>query len=202
MDNINPCTEKDETQKKKTRPKGSIRKKLFNAVFYILILAMLIGAFVFSTNSDANKSVFGYRMYSVLSGSMTPVYPKGSLVIVRITDPKEIKVGDDITFYNPGSEQDIWTHRVIDVIDNYGNNGVCFKTQGVANSQEDPFITIGGNVVGVVVFSIPYAGYVFEFIQHNTLISIVIIILALTLIKLLITLIKPPPVKPRYGKAE
>lgn len=202
MDNINPCTEKDETQKKKTRPKGSIRKKLFNAVFYILILAMLIGAFVFSTNSDANKSVFGYRMYSVLSGSMTPVYPKGSLVIVRITDPKEIKVGDDITFYNPGSEQDIWTHRVIDVIDNYGNNGVCFKTQGVANSQEDPFITIGGNVVGVVVFSIPYAGYVLEFIQHNTLISIVIIILALTLIKLLITLIKPPPVKPRYGKAE
>lgn len=202
MDNINPGTEKDETQKKKTRPKGSIRKKLFNAVFYILILAMLIGAFVFSTNSDANKSVFGYRMYSVLSGSMTPVYPKGSLVIVRITDPKEIKVGDDITFYNPGSEQDIWTHRVIDVIDNYGNNGVCFKTQGVANSQEDPFITIGGNVVGVVVFSIPYAGYVLEFIQHNTLISIVIIILALTLIKLLITLIKPPPVKPRYGKAE
>lgn len=202
MDNINPCTEKDETQKKKTRPKGSIRKKLFNAVFYILILAMLIGAFVFSTNSDANKSVFGYRMYSVLSGSMTPVHPKGSLVIVRITDPKEIKVGDDITFYNPGSEQDIWTHRVIDVIDNYGNNGVCFKTQGVANSQEDPFITIGGNVVGVVVFSIPYAGYVLEFIQHNTMISIVIIILALTLIKLLITLIKPPPVKPRYGKAE
>lgn len=202
MDNINPGTQKDKTQKKKTRPKGSIRKKLFNAVFYILILAMLIGAFVFATNSDANKSVFGYRMYSVLSGSMTPVHPKGSLVIVRITDPKEIKAGDDITFYNPGSEQEIWTHRVIDVIDNYGNNGVCFKTQGVANSQEDPFVTIGGNVVGVVVFSIPYAGYVLEFIQHNTLISIVIIILALTLIKLLITLIKPPPVKPRYGKAE
>lgn len=200
MDNVNSEPDKAETSKKKKRKKGSMRKTIFNAVFYVLIVAMLLGAFVFATNSNANKSIFGYRMYSVMSGSMTPVYPTGSLVIVRITDPEDIKVGDDITFYNPGSSQEIWTHRVTQIITDYGNNGICFKTQGVANPNEDPFVTLGGNVVGVVSFSIPYAGYVLNYIQNNILISIVIILLALTLIKLIITLIKPAPVKPRYGR--
>ena len=202
LSNNDTVQDKAASAGKNKRKKGSIRKTVFNAVFYILIIVMLIGAFVFATNSDAKKSIFGYRMYSVMSGSMTPVHPTGSLVVVKITNPEEIKVGDDITFYNPGSDQEIWTHRVIDVIRNYNNNGVCFKTQGVANAAEDPFITLGGNVVGVVQFSIPYAGYALDFIQNNILISIVIIILAFTLIKLIATLIKPAPIKPRYGREE
>ncbi|MCQ4022481.1 MULTISPECIES: signal peptidase I [unclassified Ruminococcus] len=202
MNSVNSEPDKAEAKKNRTRKKGSIKKIVSNAVFYILIIAMLLGAFAFATNGDSNKSIFGYRMYSVLSGSMTPVYPTGSLVVVKLTKPEDIKVGDDITFYNPGSEQEIWTHRVIDILDNYGNNGICFKTQGIANTKEDPFITLGGNVVGTVSFSVPYAGYVLEYIQNNILISIVIILLTLTLIKLIITLIKPTPVKPRYGKTE
>lgn len=187
-------------KKNNSKKPRKLKTVIFNVVFYILIIAMLLGAFAFATNSSSDKSIFGYRMYAVLSGSMTPVYPKGSLVIVKLTDPADIEVGDDITFYNPSTEQEIWTHRVTQKITDYGSNGICFKTQGVANSEEDPFITLGGNVVGVVSFSIPYAGYVLEFIQNNILISIVIILLALTLVKLIITLIKPTPVKPRYGK--
>lgn len=192
----------DEKPPKKKKRVKSLKSILFNALFYILIIAMLLGAFLFATNSSANKSIFGYRVYSVLTGSMTPVYPTGSLVVVKLTDPEDIKVGDDITFYNPGSDQEIWTHRVTQIVTDYGNNGICFKTQGVANSSEDPFITLGGNVVGVVTFSIPYAGYVLKYMQDNILITIVIILLLLAFIRLIITLIKPAPVTPRYGKPE
>lgn len=191
-----------DTAKDKPKRFKRFRTVLFNALFYILIIAMLLGAFFFASNSSANKSIFGYRIYSVLTGSMTPVYPTGSLVIVKLTDPENIKVGDDITFYNPGSEQEIWTHRVTQIVTGYGNNGICFRTQGVANSSEDPFVTLGGNVVGVVTFSIPYAGYVLNFMQDNMLVTIVIILLAFALIRLIIVLIKPAPVKPRYGKTE
>lgn len=191
--------EKKTAKKKKAK---SVKSVIFNALFYVLIIAMVLGAFLFATNSSANKSILGYRVYSVMTGSMTPVYPTGSLVFVKLTDPQDIRVGDDITFYNPSSEQEIWTHRVTQIVTDYGNNGICFKTQGVANSSEDPFITLGGNVVGVVKFSIPYAGYVLKFMQENMLLSIVIILLVFALIKLIVTLVKPAPVKPRYGKGE
>lgn len=202
MDNVNSEIAKTGVENKKKRKKGSAIKIISNSVFYILIIAMLLGSFAFATSGNTNKSIFGYRIYSVMSGSMTPVYPKGSLVVVKLTEPENIKVGDDITFYNPGSAQEIWTHRVTQVITDYGNNGICFKTQGVANPNEDPFVTLGGNVVGVVNFSVPYAGYALDYIQKNILISVVIILLSITLIKLIITLIKPDPVKPRYGKED
>lgn len=176
-----------------------IKNITLDIIFCALIIIMLMGAFVFATNSSSDKSIFGYRIYAVLSGSMTPIYPKGSIVIVKLTEPSNIEVGDDITFYNPDSSHEIWTHRVTQVVTDYGNNGRCFKTQGVANSYEDSFITLGGNVVGVVEFSIPYAGYILEYIQNNILISIVIILLVFMFIKLIITLIRPTPIKPRYG---
>lgn len=202
LDNVNSEIDKTEPEKKKKHKKGSARKIILNSVFYIVIIAMLLGAFIFATSGSSDKSIFGYRIYSVMSGSMTPVYPKGSLVVVKLTKPEDIKVGDDITFYNPDSTKEVWTHRVTQVVTDYGNNGICFRTQGVANPNEDPFVTLGGNVVGVVSFSVPYAGYALDYIQNNIVISIVIIFLALTLIKLIITLIKPNPVKPRYGKED
>lgn len=42
--------------------------------------------------------LFGYAPYAVLSGSMEPEYPVGSLIYVTATDPKTIQPGDDVTF--------------------------------------------------------------------------------------------------------
>lgn len=58
MSNNDTVQDKAASAKKNKRKKGSIKKTVFNAVFYILIIAMLLGAFVFATNSDAKKSVF------------------------------------------------------------------------------------------------------------------------------------------------
>lgn len=58
MSNNDTVQDKAVSARKNKRKKGSIKKTVFNAVFYILIIAMLLGAFVFTTNSDAKKSVF------------------------------------------------------------------------------------------------------------------------------------------------
>ena len=42
--------------------------------------------------------LFGYQIYGILTDSMEPVYPVGSVVYVKPAEPEDIQVGDAITF--------------------------------------------------------------------------------------------------------
>lgn len=53
---------------------------------------------------------FGYTPYTVLSGSMEPELPVGSMVFVHQVDPTDIAVGDNATFYR--SDGAVVTHQV------------------------------------------------------------------------------------------
>ena len=52
----------------------------------------------------------GFRVYSVISGSMEPGIPVGSLVYARKTEPEKLKEGE-IIVYSRGSLRVV--HRVI-----------------------------------------------------------------------------------------
>lgn len=54
--------------------------------------------------------LFGYRPMAVLSASMEPAYPTGSVVFVKKVEPAEIEIGDPITFHREGLAEPI-THR-------------------------------------------------------------------------------------------
>ena len=43
--------------------------------------------------------LFGYHIYSVISGSMEPAIPTGSLVYIKEMEPEEMQTGDVIAFY-------------------------------------------------------------------------------------------------------
>ena len=43
--------------------------------------------------SDSNKSIAGYRIFRVITGSMEPEYEVGEVVISKEVDPKNIKIG-------------------------------------------------------------------------------------------------------------
>ena len=104
---------------------------------------------------------FGWRVDAVMSGSMEPAIPIGSIVINRPATYQEIHVGDIITFIIPSREGFI-THRVIAIED---NNEPVFQTKGDANRVEDPFTVPAENMVGMVVAHIPFLGYVFYFMK-------------------------------------
>lgn len=133
---------------------------------YLLALAILIAAAFFAADRSPNKSLFGFRYYTVLTDSMVPEFESGDMVFVKMTDADKIEKGDIITF-NPSSDSEAYlTHRVTDKITNYEGTGVtCFRTKGDANNTEDSFLIDEGRVIGTVQFHMPKLGLIIRFIQ-------------------------------------
>ena len=98
--------------------------------------------------------LFGYHMYNVLSGSMEPNMPVGSLIYVKEGEPEDVADGDIIAFYGSLEDSGIITHRVVK------NNIVSgtFRTKGDANEEEDPMPVSYDNYIGRVVRTFPYLG--------------------------------------------
>ena len=138
----------------------------FDVFVFLLAAAIVIGALLFSFSTSPDKALFGYRYYTVLTGSMSPTYNVGDMIFVKLTAPEDINVGDVITF-NPSVDSDAYlTHRVTEKIENYEGSGVtCFRTQGDANDTQDSFLIDGERVIGTVTFGIPWLGYVVRFVQ-------------------------------------
>jgi len=97
----------------------------------------------------------GHRLQAVRSGSMTPTYSKGSLLVVKPVDPSDVRVGMPLSFVTDDGST-IETHRVIQVVQD--KNGLGFRTQGDANRSPDPGIVPAGAVRGSVTWSVPHAG--------------------------------------------
>lgn len=100
----------------------------------------------------------GYRLYAVQTGSMTPTYRPGDLVV---TGPAtgELSAGDVITFTSPGGHG-LTTHRIAAV----GSDGIT--TQGDANTTPDVAVLDRDDVVGRVVAGVPRGGYLLVFFQQ------------------------------------
>lgn len=127
---------------------------LLKTVIYV-VLAVYLG-FVIYQRFTGNAPLFGYRVFTVASGSMSPLYNINDVILVKEVDPKTLKVGDDIAYRGErgGFEGLIITHRIIKIEeDNYG--GFRLITKGISNEMEDPSIDedqILGKVCGKVFF--------------------------------------------------
>ena len=96
---------------------------------------------------------------------MEPTYHTGSLIYVKKVDPYTIEEGQPITFML--NENTIATHRVVGIVpDEEDPTVIRFRTKGDANDAEDGGLVHYKNVIGTPVFSIPYLGYVADYIQH------------------------------------
>ncbi len=158
----------------------------FTVFVYMLAAAIIIGALLFSFSTSEDKALFGYRYYTVLTGSMSPTYNVGDMIFVQLKEGKDINVGDVITF-NPSQDSDAYlTHRVTEKIENYEGSGVtCFKTQGDANNAQDSFLIDENRVIGTVNFGIPMIGYVVRFVQLRWYLILPIVIMIAVFFQLL-----------------
>lgn len=97
---------------------------------------------------------FGVRIYSVISGSMEPAIPTGSLLYITEAQPEEIEEEEVIAFYGVKDSASIITHRVIE------NRVVMgeFITKGDANQTQDMNPVPYDNFIGKVAYTIPKAG--------------------------------------------
>ena len=107
--------------------------------------------------------ITGGAALSVLTGSMTPTIPAGSLVLVVPTDPQTVRTGDVITFQAAPGVAEYITHRVVEVRPN--TTPATFITKGDANKGVDAEPVPAGAVRGIVRFHLPYLGDAAEFVR-------------------------------------
>lgn len=106
----------------------------------------------------------GATPYTVLTGSMSPGLPAGSLVVVRPVAPDAVGVGAVITYQLESGEPAVATHRVV-AVETAINGDLAFVTQGDANEVADAEPVRPVQVKGERWYSVPYLGHV------NTLLS-------------------------------
>lgn len=101
--------------------------------------------------------VAGATPFAVLTGSMQPGLPPGTLVVVRPVEPEQLGVGDVITYQLRSGEPTVVTHRVVGV--GYDGAGeLSLQTQGDANDVPDERPVRPVQVRGEVWYSLPHVG--------------------------------------------
>ena len=131
-------------------------RKLSKIGYWILIAFMLlIGSLLIFSVVPVEGN---FQIKIVLSGSMEPAIKTGSVVIVKPVDRYE--VGDIVTFGKDDRDNVPTTHRIVDVRIVEGETR--FVTKGDANDDRDGRELTESDIVGKVLFDIPYLGFILD----------------------------------------
>ena len=138
----------------------NLMRRIFNILSW-LVIVVIIGYI-----AVASPMLFGNRPVVVLTGSMEPSYPVGSLTYYHPATFEEIKIGDAITFKAGDS---LVTHRVEEKNDLSRN----FITKGDNNETQDINPVEEVDLIGKTsTIAIPYLGYIVSY-GKNILVIIV-----------------------------
>lgn len=118
----------------------------------------------------------GATPYTVLTGSMEPNYPPGTLIVVKPEDPAALQAGDVITFQKESGKLDVVTHRIIEVREN-ARGEKSFVTQGDANPSRDMNPVVPEQIRGKLWYSVPFMGYVNSVVtgQQRSIMIVVVV---------------------------
>jgi signal peptidase len=131
--------------------------------FGLLALVMLIAVLVI-----ALPMVTKSTPYTVLTSSMNPSYPPGTLVIVKPIAASQIRLGDVITYQLKSGEPEVVTHRVVQIVEpTKAGQSVSFITKGDANSLADSAPVKPVQVRGKVWYAVPYIGWVNDVVNGS-----------------------------------
>ncbi|WP_427869142.1 signal peptidase I [Leucobacter luti] len=101
----------------------------------------------------------GGRALTVLTSSMEPTLPPGTMVVTMPVRAADVKVGDVLTYQLRSGEPLLVTHRVMQRLIRVDGSTV-FLTQGDNNDLPDEGFVEEVQIVGTVRYSIPYLGWV------------------------------------------
>lgn len=106
-----------------------------------------------------------YRTVTVLSGSMRPSMPEGSVVVQTPAALADVKVGDVITYRIPVEDRRVVTHRVVEVVE--AGPRPVLRTKGDANTAPDPWMArLSGEQVWKARAAVPKVGYALQALRH------------------------------------
>jgi len=125
----------------------------------LTILAfILLPIAVFTLITSKTDRIAGIQSFVVLTGSMTPNIPQGSVIFTK--KAQAYSEGDVIAFNSNGRNI---THRIAKV-ENL-NGDTYFQTKGDANNVADSDLVSINNIVGRSQLHLPYIGKVILFLK-------------------------------------
>lgn len=131
------------------------------------LLGLVLGAFAVLAvvTLGLGPRFGGYRVMTVLTASMRPSMPEGSLIVQTPVPLDRVAVGDVITYRIPVDDRRIVTHRVVEVV--AGGDRPVVRTKGDANNAPDTWLArLEGSRTWKVRFAVPRAGYVVQALRQ------------------------------------
>lgn len=129
----------------------------------IVFLSLILILTVVSRIMGKAPSLFGFSLYRVSSGSMTPELAVGDIILVRQCEGTSVQKGDIVTYSATEGvmEGRLVTHRVAEAP--YQKNGVYYVvTKGDANLQNDDPIK-ASQITAKLVVKLAFLNFFFDF---------------------------------------
>jgi signal peptidase I len=129
----------------------------------LLLLAVIsFAAFAISVLMLLPRATHAQAM-TVLTGSMTPGIPVGSVVLVRPVDPGTLRVGDVATYQKEPGKAAYITHRIVRIDTTTSPVSFIFKCDANRGADVDPVPATA--IRGKVWFHVPYLGAIRDTLQ-------------------------------------
>jgi len=149
--------------------------KLMRGLTTVLVCIAILFAFFIS-----GIRIFGLQVYGVLTGSMEPTYPVGSLIYVKKLSANDTLNLQDVITFQMDNRGTIATHRIVELVPDENNPVVMkYRTKGDANDVVDSNLVDRSRILGKVAFCVPGLGNVAEYIQKPPGLYVAILISAL-----------------------
>lgn len=120
----------------------------------VMLLVLGLGVLVVGV-----PAIVGGTPLTILTGSMTPTLPPGTLVVVKPTPVDEIGIGDVLTFQLESGKPTLVTHRVVGRSTDSRSGELRFITQGDANNTPDAAAVMPVQIKGTVWYAVPWLGW-------------------------------------------
>lgn len=140
-------------------------------IAFVVLIALLLIVSVLPITGN-------YKIMTVISGSMAPAIKAGSVVVVKPV--QDYKIGDVITFGPISKTKAPTSHRIYDI--KVVDGQPVYITKGDVNNAPDQREIKGSDILGKVLFSVPYVGYAVDFAKKPLGFALIIIVPAAIII--------------------
>ncbi|MBB5642693.1 signal peptidase I [Cryobacterium roopkundense] len=140
-------------------PAVAAEKSLWHYLGLVLSAAVLLLVIALAVMLIVVPKATGSIPLTVLTSSMEPGFPPGTLIIVRPVDPSDLRLGDVITYQMQSGKPGVITHRIM-AINSSSAGDLTFVLQGDNNSEPDLEEVLAEQIQGRLWYSVPFIGFV------------------------------------------
>ena len=180
-DSVNATTKlellRNTYSKKKPKKPKKLWQKILSGVFfavYGVLLACVIFVIV-SNLSGSGNGLFGYRIYYILTDSMTPELQPGDTILSKeVKSVDELVVGQYVTFIDSTGKTN--THELIDIFTSTQTGVLMVQTQGIKEGLPPDVAVPADSVEAYMVNRLVIIGHIYRLVRQPVGFALMIIV--------------------------